>query len=150
MPNETCGNGPGGCGNLPNNFDLSDFDAHSHLWMAVLAKAVDDALITLPLPGSSSYKELHGIKSGATLWIKSIDERVGSMVWICVQLGIEPEDIREQYDKRSRQGSGAGDQVGRRGPSARHAPANPRNEVQPQRHESPTPDLLPERRADAA
>lgn len=127
---------------MQSNFDLSDFGCYSHLWMAVLAKAVDDALLTLPDPSRYSYKELHTIKAGATLWIKSKATGPGSMVWICTELGLEPEDIREQYDRRHRAGTRIDDRLGRPRPVASDAVRDSVDTVSRGRPEPAALDLL--------
>ena len=83
--------------------DLPSFGKHGQLWLAVLHKAVEDASTPLrPLVG-----ELDGqaYEREARFWMDSLHGGVGSLVWICVIFGLDPEDVRGEVKRRQDPGA---------------------------------------------
>jgi len=70
--------------------DLSNYDAYSQLWMAVLQKAVADATSPATPAEASEISE----------WLRSYNASPGSLIWICDILGIDAEAVREEVFNR--------------------------------------------------
>jgi hypothetical protein len=70
------------------NVDVSDYDAHGILWLAVLHQAISDA--------ASFTAE----QSGARAWMVSESNAPGSLNWVCSMLNINPDDIRKGVQQR--------------------------------------------------
>lgn len=78
-----------------NSFDLTPgLDCYSHLWMAVLRQAMDDA--TMPPNTTEAVIE----RREARVWLRDAGEHIGSVQWICDVLNIKLEAILSEFDKR--------------------------------------------------
>jgi len=82
---------------------VSKYDAHSQLWLSVLHKAVEDATAALAPPPDLTDEADY--RRDARFWIVSRYNGVGSLVWICRTLGLEPDEIRREV-KRRQEGHG--------------------------------------------
>lgn len=92
---------------MRNDF-TPNLDVYGHLWLAVVALAVEDASMDLieeipaDIPSRSvrTYTENQWFQRRARIWISSRAKEVGSLEWICVMLNLDPEAIREEVNRR--------------------------------------------------
>ena len=85
---------------MPSSFDLTPgLDAYSHLWMAVLRQAIDDA--TMVATAEESAFE----RASARRWLRAQGSDVGSLQWICDVLNLKIELIRSEFRRRCRRGN---------------------------------------------
>jgi hypothetical protein len=91
---------------MRNDF-TPNLDVFGHLWLAVLALAVEDASMDLeqippciPPRSVRTYTENQWFQRRARIWINSTVKDVGSLEWICVMLNLDPEAIREEVNRR--------------------------------------------------
>jgi hypothetical protein len=63
------------------------------LWVAVLDRAIKDALEEVPA-NESQPREF--IVQGAQAWFRSQSQRVGSFLWICAVLDLHPQLVRKR------------------------------------------------------
>ena len=99
--------------------DIPTMDCYGHLWTAVLAKAMEDAL--RPVPAEVIERHTERVKANnkrtwrtdsdynwqlrARTWLASGSDDIGSFRWICDLLNIEPESVLAEY-QRQREGHG--------------------------------------------
>ena len=88
---------------MPNSFDLTPgLDAYSHLWMAVLRQAIDDATMSLRTPTAET--ESAAERAAARRWLQANGSETGSLQWICDVLNLRIELIRREFNRRRRKG----------------------------------------------
>jgi hypothetical protein len=76
-------------------------DAYGHLWMAVLRQAIDDA--TIKSSTTTTADESRVVRFRARMWLKDADDFVGSLRWICNILGLDPQRILTEYERRTKE-----------------------------------------------
>jgi hypothetical protein len=84
----------------PNSFDLTPgLDAYSHLWMAVLRQAIDDAAMSAAAP-EAAIERAH-----ARRWLRADGSEPGTLQWICDVLNLRIDLIRSEFTRRCRRGN---------------------------------------------
>jgi hypothetical protein len=73
-------------------------DCLGTLWFAVLMQAVEDASILVP--DAHPLTEQHYYQRTALLWFKNSRCDVGSFIWVCNTLNVEPEEVLQRVRDR--------------------------------------------------
>jgi hypothetical protein len=82
------------------NFEIPDMDCYGAVWFATLMQAVEDA--TVFVPDAKPLTEQHYYQRTAILWFKNPRHDVGSFVWICSVLNLDPDEVLQRVrDKRA-------------------------------------------------
>jgi hypothetical protein len=82
----------------PTAFDLTFLDAYGHLWMAVLRQAMDDATM------HTGSREAAVARSAARQWLRSQEDGVGTVQWICDTLNIRMDILLREFQRRTNRG----------------------------------------------
>lgn len=73
------------------NFEVPDLDCFGGVWFAVLMQAVEDA--TAHVPDAIPLTEAHYYQRTAILWFRHRRHDIGSFVWICSVLNLDPDEV---------------------------------------------------------
>lgn len=79
--------------------ESSDLTAEQRLWLAVLERALDDALGNVICPHYPRFN-LVIIQEEARKWLFSERRGVGTFHWICDHLGLEVDAVRKEFKRK--------------------------------------------------
>jgi hypothetical protein len=69
------------------------------LWMAVLERAMEDALGHVICPSYKSY-DVRSAQQDAREWLFADRIDIGSLRWVCDHLGLSVKAVREEFKRR--------------------------------------------------